>query len=92
MGNVIYCNQGKGKDLPKSLGGHKMDKLIVIANRDSYSINDIYNTMTVGDLKTFLDDMEDDTPIYLSFDGGYTYGAIRDDRMEVEYGDEEEEF
>ena len=69
-----------------------MDKLIVIANRDSYSINDIYNTMTVGDLKTFLDDMEDDTPIYLSFDGGYTYGAIRDDRMEVEYGDEEEEF
>lgn len=69
-----------------------MDKLIIIANRDSYSINDIYNTMTVGDLKTFLDDMEDNTPIYLSFDGGYTYGAIRDDRMEVEYGDEEEEF
>lgn len=48
--------------------------------------------MTVGDLKTFLDDMEDDTPIYLSFDGGYTYGAIRDNRMEVKYGDEEEEF
>lgn len=69
-----------------------MDKLIIVANRDSYSTNDIYNTMTVGDLKTFLEDLEDDTPIYLSFDGGYTYGAIRDDRMEVEYGDEEEEF
>lgn len=69
-----------------------MDKLIIVTNRDSYSTNDIYNTMTVGDLKAFLEDLEDDTPIYLSFDGGYTYGAIRDDRMEVEYGDEDEEF
>lgn len=69
-----------------------MEKLIIVTNRDSYSTNDIHDTMTVGDLKTFLDDMEDDTPIYLSFDGGYTYGAIRDNRMEVEYGDEEEEF
>lgn len=66
-----------------------MDKLIIIANKDSYSTDDIYNTMTVGDLKSFLNDMEDDTPIYLSFDGGYTYGALRDDRMDIEYGDEE---
>lgn len=66
-----------------------MDKLIIIANKDSYSTQDIYNTMTVGDLKSFLNDMEDDTPIYLSFDGGYTYGALRDDRMDIEYGDEE---
>lgn len=66
-----------------------MDKLIIIANKDSYSTDDIYNTMTVGDLKSFLNDVEDDTPIYLSFDGGYTYGALRDDRMDVEYGDEE---
>lgn len=69
-----------------------MEKLIIIANKDSYSTDDIYNTMTVGDLKSFLNDVEDDTPIYLSFDGGYTYGALRDDRMDIEYGDEEEEF
>lgn len=69
-----------------------MDKLIIIANKDSYSTDDIYNTMTVGDLRSFLYDMEDDTPIYLSFDGGYTYGALRDDRMDIEYGDEEEGF
>lgn len=69
-----------------------MDKLIIVANRDSYSTNDIYNTMTVGDLKTFLEDLEDDTPIYLSFDGGYTYGALKENRMEIEYEDEEEEF
>lgn len=66
-----------------------MDKLIIIASKDSYSTEDIYNTMTVGDLKSFLNDMEDDTPIYLSFDGGYTYGALRDDSMDIEYGDEE---
>lgn len=69
-----------------------MDKLIIIANKDSYSTDDIYNTMTVGDLRSFLEDLEDDTPIYLSFDGGYTYGALRDDRMDIEYGDDEEEF
>lgn len=69
-----------------------MDKLIIITNKDAYSTDDIYNTMTVGDLKAFLDDLEDDTPIYLSFDSGYTYGALRDDRMDIEYGDEEEEF
>lgn len=69
-----------------------MDKLIIIANKDSYSTEDIYNTMTVGDLKAFLEDLEDDTLIYLSFDNGYTYGALRDDRMDIEYGDEEEEL
>lgn len=69
-----------------------MEKLIIVTNRDSYSTNDIYDTMTVGDLKTFLEYLEDDTPIYLSFDGGYTYGAIRNDRMKVKYGDEGEEF
>lgn len=69
-----------------------MDKLIIVTSRDAYSIRDIHNTMTVYDLKAFLEDLEDDTPIYLSFDGGYTYGALRDNRMDIEYGDEEEEF
>lgn len=67
-----------------------MDKLIITTNRDAYSTKHIYNIMTVGDLKSFLYDMEDDTPIYLSFGSGYTYWAIRNDRMDIEYGDEEE--
>ena len=69
-----------------------MDKLIIIANKDAYSTNDVYGTMTVGDLKAFLEDLEDDTPIYLSFDRGYTYGALKESRIDIEYGDEEEEF
>lgn len=65
-----------------------MDKLIINANRDAYSTRDIRYTMTVGDLKAFLEDCEDDTPIYLSFDSGYTYGALRDNRMDIEYGED----
>ena len=62
-----------------------MDKLIINTSKDAYSVRDIYDTMTVGDLKAFLEDLEDDTPIYLSFDNGYTYGAIKENTMEVEY-------
>ena len=69
-----------------------MDKLIINTSRDAYSTRDVYGTMTVGDLKAFLEDVEDDTPIYLSFDNGYTYGALKDNRMDIEYGDDEEEF
>ena len=65
-----------------------MDKLIINANRDAYSTRDIINTMTVGDLKAFLEDLEDDTPIYLSFDRGYTYGALKESRMDIEYGED----
>ena len=66
-----------------------MDKLIINTSRDAYSIRDVHGTMTVGDLKAFLEDLEDDTPIYLSFDNGHTYGAIKENTMEVEYEDEE---
>ena len=66
-----------------------MDKLIISTSKDAYSTRDVYGTMTVGDLKAFLEDLEDDTPIYLSCDNGYTYGALKGNRMEIEYGDEE---
>ena len=66
-----------------------MDKLIINTSKDAYSVKDIYDTMTVGDLKAFLEDLEDDTLIYLSFDNGYTYGAIKENMMEVDYEDEE---
>lgn len=65
-----------------------MDKLIIIANKDAYSTRDVCGTMTVGDLKAFLEDLEDDTPIYLSFDRGYTYGALKESRMDIEYGED----
>lgn len=59
-----------------------MNKLILNTSRDGYGIDQIRNTMTVGDLKYFLDYYDDDTPIYLSFDNGYTYGGISEEKFE----------
>ena len=68
-----------------------MNKLILNTSRDGYGIDQIRNTMTVGDLKYFLDDYDDDTPIYLSFDNGYTYGGISNEKFEESNEDSDEE-
>lgn len=46
--------------------------------------------MTVGELIDFLGNYDEDTPIYLSFDNGYTYGGITESHFEEDCeGDEE---
>lgn len=67
-----------------------MDKLIINTMREGYGVDQIKNTMTVADLKALLDDYDDETPIYLSFDNGYTYGGITEERVELEEGNDEE--
>ena len=67
-----------------------MKRLMINAMRESYGKDDI-RTMTVGELRSFLEDFDDDTPVVLSHDSGYTYGGIRQDLIEEEYDDEEEE-
>lgn len=71
-----------------------MAALILAAEREAYSIDQIRNTMTVGELMAFLEQFDEDTPIYLSHDRGYTYGAITESRFEEdeEEIDFEEEF
>ena len=59
-----------------------MEKLIYSTFREGYGIDQIRNTMTVGKLIDFLSIYDENTPIYLSFDNGYTYGGITDDRFE----------
>lgn len=67
------------------------DTLFFYASRDAYSASDcIEKTMTVGDLLDFLQDFDEETPIVLNFDSGYTYGFINESRFEVEYAEEEE--
>lgn len=47
-------------------------------------------TMTVGELREFLEYYDDDLPVILSFDGGYTYGMVKDARFEeTEIGDDD---
>lgn len=69
------------------------DVLVLEARRESYGISNI-DTMTVRDLREFLDGYDDDIPVCVSHDNGYTYGAILPSRfrdMEMENDEDEEE-
>lgn len=69
-----------------------MTTLIIEARRTAYSPKDIRRTMTVGELIRYLEDYNEDTPIILSHDNGYTYGEINQyDIREDEYDDDEED-
>lgn len=67
-----------------------MKKLIYQTFREGYGIDQIRRTMTVGELIDFLGNYDEDTPIYLSFDNGYTYGGITENRFEEDYEEDEE--
>lgn len=68
-----------------------MKKLIMAVKREGYSTSQIYGTMTVGELMTFLEQFDEDMPIYTSHDRGYTYGSVEEyDFREVDSDDEEE--
>ena len=70
-----------------------MRKAVVFdAPRTGYSIEQIINPMTVGDLKELLEEMEDDIIVVASHDRGYTYGTLEFmsvcEEREGEYGPE----
>lgn len=65
-----------------------MKKLTISTFREGYGIYQIRNTMTVGELISFLSDFDEDTPIYLSFDNGFTYGGITENNFEEDYDDD----
>ena len=68
-----------------------MNVLTIEAHRDGYSVDQVYETMTVSDLIYFLEDYPDDTPVYISNDRGYTYGGISEDDLSLKYVEEEED-
>ena len=58
--------------------------------KTGYSVSQVRETMTVGELKSLLEYYDDELPIYLSFDNGYTYGGITEYEFnEVEDGKDE---
>ena len=63
----------------------QLKRLVLDAGRDAYSLSDIDSTMTVGELKRYLEQFDDDAKFYLSHDGGYTYGAVIADRFDDRY-------
>lgn len=66
-----------------------MDKLIFSTLREGYGIDQIEDTMTVGELIDFLSQYDEDTPVYLDFDNGYTYGGIYERRFYEDYEEDE---
>ena len=69
-----------------------MTKLVFEAERTGYSTEQIDRPITVGELINFLQDFNEDTPIYLSHDRGYTYGTLNTwDCKEVEDDEEWED-
>lgn len=67
-----------------------MTRIIIEAEREAYSPNQIDSTMTVGELMSFLSDFDEDTPIIFSHDRGYTYGALKD--WNISEVEEEEDY
>lgn len=50
--------------------------LVFESGRDGYSIGQVNYTMTVGELKSILEDHDDDDLVIISHDNGYTYGTL----------------
>ena len=66
-----------------------MNAIIIDTIREGYAPDQVHRTMTVRELIDFLEDFNDDTPIFLGFDKRYTYGGIREGLIEeMEVGDE----
>ena len=68
-----------------------MKPVIINAEREAYSISYV-RTMTVSELMSYLEQFDDDAPVYLSHDRGYTFGGIREDCFQEDYDEEEGEI
>ena len=53
-----------------------MEVLFIEGNRNGYTPEQCGTTMTVGELIRYLEQFDEDTPVYLRNDNGYTYGSI----------------
>ena len=70
----------------------KTEALVFEASRSAYSIGDIVDgAITVGELRALLEDYDDETPLVLSHDNGYTYGSLSkwDGRLMTQIEDED---
>ena len=66
-----------------------MKALYIEGRRDGYSPTQIRETMTVGELMAYLEQFDEDAPVYIQNDNGYTYGSIDFNSFEESEEDEE---
>lgn len=50
--------------------------LTIDGRREGYAIDQITNTLTVGQLIEYLEDCDPEMPVMINNDDGYTYGSI----------------
>ena len=55
--------------------------LFINANNNGYEPSQCGGTLTVGELIELLSDFDQNQPVYLRFNNGYTYGSIREDDL-----------
>ena len=67
--------------------------LFINGNRNGYGPDRCGRTLTVGEMIALLSDFDEDRPVYLRNDNGYTYGSIteRDFNTSEDLGEEDEE-
>lgn len=53
-----------------------MDAIYIEGKRNGYSPDQCGQTLTVGELIEILEQFDEDSPVYLRNDNGYTYGSI----------------
>ena len=59
-----------------------MKGIFIEGRRDGYTPSQCYETLTVRELIEELEQYDDDMPVYLKNDNGYTYGSIYYDSIE----------
>lgn len=59
--------------------------LRIETSRDAYGPDDVANkTMTIGELIEILSMYDEDKPIILSFDNGYTFGGLTERQIDTD--------
>jgi hypothetical protein len=53
-----------------------MTYLMIEGRREGYGPDQLRKTMTVGELMDYLSQFDEETPVILNNDNGYTYGSI----------------
>lgn len=53
-----------------------MEELFINGKRNGYGTDQCGKTLTVGELIEILQEYDEDSPVYLRNDNGYTYGSI----------------
>lgn len=67
-----------------------MEELFINGKKNGYETDQCGKTLTVRELIEILQEYDEDSPVYLRNDSGYTYGSIT--RNDIYTNDELSEF